>query len=196
MKREQETMRRNIRKSIQKELEKYSWDKTGRTDFALETSGGRIVRLSKDTENFDASKSILGITLCEGMHGPRAMLQADMSPGHCWALKGSSGGVVIKLLGKIKINAVTIEHIPENMSPTLDIQSAPKDFEIWGIKDVNEKGEYIGRFTFKLNGQSIQTFDINQSNFYSYIEFRVLTNHNNPDYTCVYRLRVHGILAT
>nr|XP_023023015.1 uncharacterized protein LOC111511235 [Leptinotarsa decemlineata] len=105
MKREQESTRASIKNIINQELTKFSSDKTGRTDFALEASGGKIINLSSDTENFDYAKTLFGITLCEGMHGPRAMLQADMSPGHCWALKGSSGGAIVKLIGKVKINA-------------------------------------------------------------------------------------------
>lgn len=51
-----------------------------------------------------------------------------MSPGHCWAFKGSHGGAVIKLLGKVQVNAVSLEHISENVSPTGEVSSAPKEF--------------------------------------------------------------------
>ena len=30
---------------------------------------------------------------------------------------------------------------------------------------------------------------------YSYVLFKFLSNHGNPEYTCVYRVRVHGHYA-
>lgn len=54
-----------------------------------------------------------------------------MSPGHCWAIKGSHGGAVVKLLGKVQINGVSLEHISESVSPTGEISSAPREFTIW-----------------------------------------------------------------
>lgn len=54
-----------------------------------------------------------------------------MSPGHCWAIKGNSGGVIIKLIAPVKIDSVSLEHISKNLSPTGEISSAPNSFSVW-----------------------------------------------------------------
>ncbi|CAH1116003.1 unnamed protein product [Phaedon cochleariae] len=194
MKREQEANRKSFKNLINTELAKFSSDKTGKTDFALEASGGKIVSLTSGTENFDYTKSLFGITLCEGMQGPRAMLQADMSPGHCWAIKGSQGGAIVKLIGQVVISSVSIEHIPEYISPTGEISSAPKEFSVWGLRSATDRGQQLGQFTYDMHGPLVQTFTIKNSKTFEYVEFTVLSNHGNSDFTCVYRFRVHGEL--
>lgn len=85
---------------IHKEIERFSSDKTGKTDFALEatgttdrkiyktrhffiifyvSTGGKIVQLSPGTENFEQAVTFFGMTLCDGKHGPRAMIQVRTS---------------------------------------------------------------------------------------------------------------------
>ncbi|KAJ8923145.1 hypothetical protein NQ315_001699 [Exocentrus adspersus] len=194
IKREQDKQQNKISSVISKEIEKYSSDKTGMTDFALEATGGKIVQLSPGTENFEQAVTFFGMTLCDGKHGPRAMIQADMSPGHCWAIKGSSGGAIIKLLGRVKVNSVSLEHISKSLSPTGEVTSAPKTFSVWGLTHVTDRGQQLGTFTYDLRGSLVQTFPVRNSNVFEYVEFRVLTNQGHADFTCIYRFRVHGVL--
>lgn len=47
------------------------------------------------------------------------------------------------------------------------------------------------------NPASVQNFPVEISsedgdNLYQYIQLRVLSNHGNPNYTCLYRFQVHG----
>jgi hypothetical protein len=51
-------------------------------------------------------------------------------PGECWAFEGE-GAVVIRLIGKVNITAVSIEHASRALLPTAIIKSAPKDFSVW-----------------------------------------------------------------
>ncbi|CAH1100773.1 unnamed protein product [Psylliodes chrysocephalus] len=194
IKKEQESRKMALKDLISSELEIFSADKTGRTDFAMESSGGKIVALTPGTENFDYAKTLFGITLCEGMHGPRAMLQTEMHPGHCWAFKGSRGGAVIKLIGKVRIDAVSLEHISEGVSPSGEITSAPKDFIVSGMNNPTDNGKKLGQFTYDIFDSQLQMFGIHNNNYYEYVEFKVLSNYENPAYTCVYRFRVHGTL--
>nr|CAI5857224.1 unnamed protein product [Callosobruchus analis] len=156
--------------------------------------GGRILSLLHGTENFERAKTLFGITLCEGTHGPDAMLHADMSPGHCWAIKGSQGGAVIKLLGRVKVDAVTVEHISKNISPTGEVTSAPKEFVVLGMRNAKDRGVRLGTFTYEAGGRLVQTFPISNDYYFEYIQLEVLSNHGNPEYTCIYRFRVHGEL--
>jgi hypothetical protein len=52
-----------------------------------------------------------------------------MIPGDCWSFKGQ-GAVVIQLIGKVNITAVSIEHASRSMLPPATIKSAPKDFSV------------------------------------------------------------------
>jgi hypothetical protein len=53
-----------------------------------------------------------------------------MIPGECWAFEGP-GAVVIQLIGKVNIKAVSIEHASQSAMPKGKINSAPKDFSVW-----------------------------------------------------------------
>ncbi|XP_045476543.1 SUN domain-containing protein 3-like isoform X2 [Harmonia axyridis] len=186
-----------IKGLVKEELENFGSDKIGRNDFALETAGGRIVKVI-NTENYGSTVGLFGITLCEGNNGPRAMIQANSAPGECWAFKGSKGAVLIKLLGKVKITAVSLEHISSKISPTGRLDTAPKDFAVYGLEHPSKSKVLLGRFQYKLDSHPIQTFPIkiaNQTPF-EFVEFHVDSNHGSPDYTCVYRLRVHGTLES
>ncbi|KAJ8986116.1 hypothetical protein NQ317_005586 [Molorchus minor] len=199
LKYQQEMLERNLQNIIAKEIEKFGSDKTGMTDFALESTGGKIIQLSPGTENFEQAVSMMGMTLCDGKHGPRAMIQvsdlavfvqdrieaADMSPGYCWAIKGSSGGVIIKLLGNVRITAVSVEHISKNLSPTKEVSSAPKNFSVWGLKSPTDRGVVLGEFSYDVNGALVQTYKVNNSMAFEYVEFRVLTNQGES------RLHLH-----
>ncbi|XP_030754330.1 SUN domain-containing protein 1-like isoform X2 [Sitophilus oryzae] len=191
----QNNFRQSVQKMVENEINKMYSDKTGRTDFALESAGGRIVQLSPGTENYGQPKnSLLGISLCEGMHGPRAMIQTGTSPGECWAFKGSNGGAVIKLLGKIKIDAISLEHISKTISPSGDSTTAPKDFTVWGLKTPTDRGTLLGQYSYNIEGPLVQTFTLatKSDETYEFVELRIISNHGNPDFTCIYRFRVHG----
>ncbi|XP_066139860.1 tetratricopeptide repeat protein 39C-like [Euwallacea fornicatus] len=193
----QEIFKVTIKKMIQQEMNKIYSDKTGRTDFALESAGGRIIQLTQGTENYGQAKScLLDIPLYEGMHGPRAMIQSGTSPGQCWAFKGSIGGVIIKLLGPTEIDAISMEHISKAISPSGDSKTAPKDFIAWGMKSMTNTGTLLGQFIYDIEGPLVQTFTVSNPTheIYEFIELKVMSNYGHPDFTCVYRFRVHGVM--
>ncbi|NXU07468.1 SUN2 protein, partial [Buphagus erythrorhynchus] len=119
----------------------------------------------------------------------------DVNPGNCWAFRGSQGFAVIRLSGIIRPTAVTLEHIPKALSPQGTIPSAPKDFAVYHLTPEKKMGplgslslrEPTGlRFFFSLlpKGDSVGTYQL--------VELRVLSNWGHPEYTCIYRFRVHG----
>lgn len=57
-------------------------------------------------------------------------LQPDVHPGKCWAFPGSQGHALVKLAMEIVPAAVTLEHIPEKVSPSGSVSSAPKEFSV------------------------------------------------------------------
>ena len=55
-----------------------------------------------------------------------------MAPGQCWAFRGSTGAVVVKLSATVLVTAVSIEHISLLSTPDGQISSAPKTMQLSG----------------------------------------------------------------
>lgn len=50
-------------------------------------------------------------------------------------------------------------------------------------------------YSAEKNAPSLQYFPIKNTNIdrpYQVVELRIESNHGNPQYTCLYRFRVHG----
>ncbi|NXT74379.1 SUN2 protein, partial [Zapornia atra] len=181
-------------------LKRYSEDRVGMVDYALESAGASVIntRCSETYETRTALLSLFGIPLWYHSQSPRVILQPDVNPGNCWAFRGSQGFAVIRLSGVIRPTAVTLEHIPKALSPQGTIPSAPKDFAVYGLKEEGEEeGLLLGQFTYNHDGDPIQTFYLEGDSVSTYqlVELRVLSNWGHPEYTCIYRFRVHGELV-
>ncbi|XP_076779563.1 SUN domain-containing protein 1 isoform X9 [Arvicanthis niloticus] len=178
-------------------LKLYSQDKTGMVDFALESGGGSILstRCSETYETKTALLSLFGVPLWYFSQSPRVVIQPDIYPGNCWAFKGSQGYLVVRLSMKIYPTTFTMEHIPKTLSPTGNISSAPRDFAVYGLEtEYQEVGQPLGRFTYDQEGDSLQMFHTLErpDQAFQIVELRVLSNWGHPEYTCLYRFRVHG----
>ncbi|KAG8138134.1 hypothetical protein E2320_004062 [Naja naja] len=152
-------------------LKRYSEDRIGMVDYALESGGASVIstRCSETYETKTALLSLFGIPLWYHSQSPRVILQPDVNPGNCWAFQGSQGFAVIRLSSRIHPTAVTLEHISKSLSPSGTIPSAPKDITI---------------------------FNIDRQAAFQLVELRVLSNWGHPEYTCIYRFRVHGELVS
>ncbi|XP_027724865.1 SUN domain-containing protein 2-like, partial [Vombatus ursinus] len=186
-----------VHEMVQQALKLYSEDRIGQVDYALESSGASILS-SRSSETYGtrmAIVSLFGITLWYRIQNQRAILQPNVYPGNCWAFRGPQGFVGVRLSALIHLTAVTLEHVPKALSPDSDITSAPKDFVILGLnEDSQVEGVALGQFTYENAGEAIQTFPFqgNGTAPYQLVELRVLSNWGHPDYTCIYRFRVHG----
>lgn len=187
---------------IEKEIEKHAADGLGMVDYALASAGAMVIqhsepfKLGKGTNWFSPS-------LKNGVHiNADKMLKPSFGePGQCFALKGSSGYVLIKLRTAIIPEAVTLEHVAKSVA--YDRSSAPKDCRVSGwlqgekTKSVveTEKMFLISEFTYDLKRSNAQTFSVWDSSSVGVIDTVRLdfsSNHGNPSHTCIYRLRVHG----
>lgn len=182
---------------VDQALKRYSEDRVGMVDYALESAGASVIntRCSETYETKTALLSLFGIPLWYHSQSPRVILQPDVNPGNCWAFRGSQGFAVIRLSSLIRPTAVTLEHVPKALSPQGTIPSAPKDFTVYGLKEEREEeGLLLGRFTYNQDGDPIQTFYIKGDDVgaFQLVELRVLSNWGHPEYTCIYRFRVHG----
>ncbi|XP_067005073.2 SUN domain-containing protein 3 [Anabrus simplex] len=186
-------------KKLVEEISTYDADKMGIADYALESSGGSILS-TPDTKlySFDSWITIWNIPLWATQRSARNIIQASVHPGDCWAFAGSTGSVIIRLAMPVYITAVTMEHIPPSISPTGNIRSAPKAFLLFGLEETYDtEGIQLGRFTYTVPGTPLQTFIITDQAIekripFKAVQLKILTNHGNKEFTCVYRFRVHG----
>uniref|UniRef100_A0A671MNS9 SUN domain-containing protein 1-like n=1 Tax=Sinocyclocheilus anshuiensis TaxID=1608454 RepID=A0A671MNS9_9TELE len=182
---------------VQHALKLYSEDRTGQVDYALESGGGSILstRCSETYETKTALMSLFGIPLWYFSQSPRVVIQPDMYPGNCWAFKGSQGYLVIRLSLSVIPTSFCLEHIPKSLSPSGNISSAPRRFSVYGLDDeYQEEGKLLGDYTYEEDGSSLQIFPVMEKSDQAFqiIEMRVLSNWGHPEYTCLYRFRVHG----
>ncbi|XP_016336574.1 SUN domain-containing protein 1-like isoform X1 [Sinocyclocheilus anshuiensis] len=177
----------------------YSEDRTGLVDYALESGGGSIIS-TRCSESFDTKTALLslfGLPMWYFSQSPRVVIQPDVHPGNCWAFKGSQGYLVIGLSMKIVPTAFSLDHVPKSLSPTGNISSAPREFNVFGLDDEQqEEGQLLGQFVYDEDGDALQTFFVSEEvpRGFQIIEMKVLSNWGHPEYTCVYRFRVHGKL--
>lgn len=181
---------------VRKALAKYDADKTGLFDFALESAGGSILT-TRCTENYELSSaviSVFGVPFWWETNNPRSILQPGSAPGQCWAFKGSHGSVVVRLSAEILVQAVSIEHISHLSTPDGKLSSAPKNISISGLR--GEEVVPLANITYDITSDPVQTFWFQTGDQgFNTVELNVLSNHGHPDYTCLYRLRVHGVLV-
>ncbi|XP_070975342.1 SUN domain-containing protein 1-like isoform X8 [Oncorhynchus clarkii lewisi] len=182
---------------VKNALKLYSQDRTGLVDYALESGGGSILstRCSETYETKTALMSLFGLPLWYFSQSPRVAIQPDVHPGNCWAFQGSHGYLVIRLSMRIVPSAFSLEHIPKSLSPTGTISSAPRQFTVYGLDDeYQEEGKLLGSYTYQDDEDALQTYPVTEENdkAYQIIEVRVLSNWGHPEYTCLYRIRVHG----
>ncbi|XP_062424475.1 SUN domain-containing protein 3-like [Rhea pennata] len=187
----------DVQKIIDEALEKLEYNQVQLPDFARKSSGATVIH-SKTSASFRNTRGILswaGLPLLHAMKSPEVILEPENHPGNCWSFPGSQGHVFIRLPKAIFPRAVTLEHISMRVSPGENISSAPRDFAVYGMKAENEEqGLFLGEFTYMAAEHPFQTFQLKneRSDSLQYVKLKVLSNWGHPEYTCVYRFRVHG----
>jgi SUN domain-containing protein 1/2 len=127
------------------------------------------------------------------------------TPGHCLALNGSWGAHVdVALRERIVPTAVSVEHLHRALA--FDGRSAVRAFSLLGGGEEAEEAEGGGGGAMRVllaqgvydaaEGAPVQTFALPQAaaqhaGGVTRVRFQVLSNHG-AEYTCLYRLRVHG----
>ncbi|XP_072705491.1 SUN domain-containing protein 3-like [Ciconia boyciana] len=180
--------------AIEKVLENY----LQMPDWALEAIGATIdeERTSRSYGGEGKKTWWLSPFSFSSANPPETILQTRIAPGNCWAFQGSRGHVVIRLPEQIWPMAFTIWHISEAVSPSGEVSSAPKDFAVSGVDEATAE-TLLGTFTYDVHKEIAQTFHVQKElpRTFRYIKFQVQSNWGNPEYTCVYRVQVHGKTA-
>lgn len=178
----------------------YDADKTGLVDYALESAGGQVLS-TRCTESYQlrtAAITVLGIDIWHPVKSPRVVLTPSIAPGDCWPFQNFPGFLIIKLAEPIRVEAFTMEHISKLLVPNGKIDSAPKMFSVYGLRqEGDEDSVLLGTFEYDYNGTPLQYFIADPHDIvFEAVELQVHSNHGNLKYTCLYRFRVHGKLST
>lgn len=190
-------------------------------DFALATLGSRVlVQYTSSTFDNGSNKGWRSgiyrlirhqsVTNSSPSTSPVNALLPDTHPGQCWPMAGKYGSLGVRLSQTVSVNAVSIDHVDPHQ--VIDMSSAPKDFEVWGLTRQKATGTwrypwdpaaslagdaiYLGKFKYNIGDNAtgpVQTFKIKpDSPPLRDIVFRFLNNWDKDEYTCIYRVRVHG----
>jgi len=114
-------------------------------------------------------------------------------------MHNSKGFLLIKLVMPIIPTVMSIEHGVDLVSH----DSAPKNIEFWGSNSTDirpnnaqQLGKRLVRGKYDIarykKGQRLQDYNNAEPVPVKYILYRILDNYG-ADYTCTYRVRVHGV---
>jgi len=200
---------------VDKRLEIYDADRTAKVDFALKSAGGTVVahsptfeRVSEHNSWFDYFRSCY-----VPKKQPDIVLESNGRVGECWPMSGTNGYVLIRLSAPIHVTAITLHHVSKTIAT--NVETAPRKFRVYGVTDADAAaaaraganppstaipGTLLGTFEYNVDAKfALQEFPIKQVDTkkkpVSFVKFEVLSNHGNSDFTCLYRIRVHGIPA-
>ncbi|XP_045763826.1 SUN domain-containing protein 1-like [Maniola jurtina] len=192
------------RRGVRHPLDLHDYDRQ-MADYALETAGARIVDTGETLEHivYDSPVSwvlhMISSALCRDCPGASSIIRPGTLPGECWAFRGSRGEATIRLLGTVHVHGVSLEHIPPHISPTREISSAPRSFQLEGLEFRGDPyGHDFGIFEYNKDGKPVQYFEVlhPSSKGFSLVRLKIYTNWGHSVYTCVYRVRIHGELVS
>ncbi|XP_052898830.1 SUN domain-containing protein 3 [Anopheles moucheti] len=178
-------------------LEQLNFDKLGPTDYAARIFGGEVVSADATSRHqssiFSRMRNMISY-IYDDYHQLQCIIQ---DCGTCYALEGSSGTIVLKLMKNVYLKAITIEHIPKSSLPgKVDVYSAIKEFSVWGTNRPSNTGKdiYFGTFTFDYATTFLETFEFDLEHGMPSIRFVRIDIHSNHGemFTCIYRIRIHG----
>ncbi|EHB17169.1 Sperm-associated antigen 4 protein [Heterocephalus glaber] len=166
-------------------------------DYALSSVGASIdlEKTSRDYEDKNTSYFWNQFSFWNYARPPTVILEPDVFPGNCWAFEGDQGQVVIRLAGRIQLSDITLEHPPPRVARTRDASSAPRDFAVFGLRVDDETEVFLGKFTFDVKKSALQTFHLQNDppSAFPKVKIQILSNWGHPRFTCLYRVRAHGL---
>lgn len=166
-------------------------------DYASEQLGGSI----ETTGNTKLLNTDVLYFLSFISNKPSEVLRPTKMPGDCFGYHGQLGEIVIRLQRKMFIESISIDHISTEMSPIGVIDTAPKQFRVYGLNTIESQNtHFFGAYQYEIEmKQKLQNFQFpyemlaNES--FELVHLVFLSNHGNLRYTCIYRIKVHGRVA-
>ncbi|XP_052850774.1 uncharacterized protein LOC128261231 isoform X1 [Drosophila gunungcola] len=100
-----------------------------RINYACEELGARIIDVeARPIGGSNVIRTLLGLDF--SANPPVNMLRPGLSPGSCFGFSGSRATVTLHLAKSIKVEVIALTHVARDMTPTLCVKSAPKEFEV------------------------------------------------------------------
>ncbi|XP_006997503.1 SUN domain-containing protein 5 [Peromyscus maniculatus bairdii] len=182
-------------KMAQKIMKMIQGDYIEKPDFALKSIGASIdFEHTSATYNHDKARSYWNwIRLWNYAQPPDVILEPNVTPGNCWAFAGDRGQVTIRLAQKVYLSNITLQHIPKTISLSGSLDTAPKDFVIYGMESPPREEVFLGAFQFQPEN-TIQMFPLQNQppRGFAAVKVKISSNWGNSRFTCLYRVRVHG----
>lgn len=194
---------RDVCRLIDIKLAAFQADKTEMVDYALAAAGGIVVDSSESflpAPGSGMANWLKRLTLQS--KPPKTVIESGMDVGSCWPMAGSEGFVSIALRQPILPTHVSLEHISHLIAP--DYSTTPKKFKVTGVQQKSEDDApaetvetVLGEFEYVHGSEQLQTFELvggAKDETFNLVRIDILSN-GGADYTCLYRVRVHGIPA-
>lgn len=188
-------------------------DRVGEFDYALAAAGGVVVP-SLTSEPYTPTGRIVptrvwhAIGRDAGVGRPEDAIDNKLNFGSCFAFAGKAGNLTVKTAAeRLRPTSFSLEHIHGalcNPVHNANCSSAPRNFRVFGRPQLHDAPTLLGRFTYEANSDlkpAVQNFPVDRSLYepehqtahpFNYITLDVQDNHGHPNYTCIYRFRVHG----
>jgi hypothetical protein len=186
-------------------------------DYSL-SSAGAFVDLKQTSSSFYPNSLLHDVFQLPSNSGPEQVLDTSLEPGNCWGMKGrkkisvfnssycftkllslgSSGTIEIVLPRLIHITALVVKHADPKSLFAESVKSAPKHMEVYG--KTGSLINLLGKLKFDPLKNATHIIETDFSSFKADNEippverliWKIKDNWGNPDWTCIYRLGVHG----
>jgi SUN domain-containing protein 1/2 len=150
-----------------------------------------LLPLAHAEKHFLRLTSLLGIDRSTGV--PEDAISRDVSLGSCWPMDGQRGYITILLQQEIMVESISIQHV--SRQEATDIRSAPHEFSVFGARDDDGgPGDHLLEGAYSINGPAKQTFHVKEPRPIRSIKVDISSNHGHLEYTCLYKVAVHGVL--
>ncbi|CAG8435504.1 5752_t:CDS:2 [Diversispora eburnea] len=154
------------------------------TDYALYSGGARIIPhiTSRGYEEWPSKgyQKLWGMLTHRNViksNNAEVVISPNVNVGECWCFNATRGQIAIRLSRSIVITHITYTHIGK------EVAIDPINFNL-----------FLGKYEYDLEKRPTQSFQIPENHRIRAILMKILNNHENPKFTCLYRLQVHGDL--
>jgi len=164
-------------------------------NYAAANLGAKIIEAKALAEEGNSFLQRLHQTLkntASPSNSPDVLLSTSSRLDHCWAFKGQKGSVTVRLAKWIDPRQISMKNLHPKVA--LDPSTAPRQFSVYGFESMGVP-LFLGNFTYSIKDKPDQVFEIQHSTLItkiSKVRFDFLSNYGHPNFTCVYRIGVHG----
>lgn len=130
-----------------------------------------------------------------GLNSLQYLIDSDNSKSRCWAFEGSQGYATVRLGKPVFPRQFALFHAPVTFTQLLRTYTAPRRFSLYRISP--DSKDLLGSYVFDA-ANGLQYFPCQDHCFQplAVVRLEIEDNYGDPNVTCVYQLRVHGLPVT